>query len=121
MTAPALPLPTHLTAESNSLPSDHRVLSAQFGNAFQQVAKDGFNDIIEHWELYYHPMEGSELTTVLNFLNSVGTTVWFTWTPFGEVTSKKWRIDNKSIKKPMFNFTKMRISFTITQVFDLGT
>ena len=121
MTAPVLPLPTHITSQSNSLPPDQRYLVAQYGNGFKQIVKDGFNTDIEKWEIYYHPMEGSELTTVLDFLNTVGCDEWFTWTPTGESTSKKWRVVPKTTKKTMFNFTKLQISFTIEQAFDLGT
>ncbi len=121
MTAPALPLPTHLTSQSKSLPPKERYLIGQFGNGFKQIASDGFNTAIEKWELYYHPMEGSELTTVLNFLDTVGCDVWFTWIPFGESIPKKWRRVPETLNKTMFNFTKLQISFTIEQAFNLGT
>ena len=121
MTAPVLPLTTHITNQSNALSPKQRYITAQYGNGFKQIARDGFNTTVEKWEIYYHPMSGSELTTVLNFLDTIGCDVWFTWTPIGESTSKKWRVVPKTTKKTMFSFTKLQVSFTIEQAFDLGT
>jgi phage-related protein len=120
MTAPVLPILTKITATSTGTSKD-RYLQAQFGNGFRQVSKDGFNTKIDQWNIQYAPLEGTELTTIDDFINQVGCDVWFTWTPLGETISKKFRRDPDSLKRTPLNLTKFLISFTITQCFDLGT
>jgi phage-related protein len=120
MTAPAMPLTIKITSNSFKGQKD-RILSAQFGNGFNQVAPDGLNSIIDTWSIQYMPLRGTDLTTINTFLATVGVTTWFTWTPLGETVSKKWRIDKDSIQKKMINTSTFLISFTMTQQFDLGT
>jgi phage-related protein len=120
MTAPVLPLLGKITNESSKT-SKNRILEAQFGNGYRQVAKDGINSTIDTWSLQFSPLYGTDLTTMQTFISTVGVTVWFTWTPLGESVSKKWRIDKDSIKTTLINTTKFIYSFSITQCFDLGT
>jgi phage-related protein len=119
MTAPTLPLVTKILRQS-SKSEKQRLIIAQFGNGYGQVAKDGLNSTIDHWDISYVPIEGTNLTTLETFLNTVGCDVWFSWIPIGETVSKKWRIDKDSKKKVMITKTRFQYSFTMTQVFDLG-
>ena len=116
---PTLPLLTHLTNGCRRKPT-FRLLSAQYGKGYRQVAKDGLNSKIDTWKIEYHPLDGANLTTLQAFLDLVNCDVYFTWVPLGETTQKKWRINTDSIEVTMFNFTKFLYSFTITQAFDLG-
>ena len=116
MTAPVLPLLTKISLNS-SKSIKNRVLDAQFGNGYRQVAKDGLNSNIDNWTLQFVPLSGADLTTMQTFLTTVGVDVWFTWTPLGESVSKKWRIDKDSIRITPINTTKFTYNFSITQCF----
>ena len=120
MSALALPLTCKITTQS-TLSTVNRILLAQYGNGFKQVANDGLNNSIDTWALVYAPLEGTDLTTLLTFIDTVGTVAWFTYTPLGESTSKKWRIVKDSIKRNMLSTTKWQMNFSIEQCFDLGT
>ena len=123
MTAPILQYPDYLTAECRKLPRKNRVIKASFGNGYMQVAKDGLNDKIDSWKLIYKPLQDTELQNLRDFIDQVGCDVWFTWTPFGESTSKKWSIVEDSYEETFFKICNnvIIISFTIIQRFDLGT
>lgn len=123
MAALPLPLVDHLTIESQQIAPQDRLIVAQFGNGYRQVAKDGFNSKIERWNMVYVPLDGISLTTLDTFFNTVGCDAWFTWTPFGESTSKKWRIDAGTLvrKRLEKNSSLFQYSFTMTQDFNLGT
>ena len=129
MTAPALPLTCYLTNKCKKSTKD-RELKAQYGNGFAQHAPDGLNTSVDVWELIYKPLDAvnitapetsPDLTVIQDFLSTVGTSEWFTWTPFAETTSKKWRRVASTLKEEIFTFDQLIISFTIEQCFDLGT
>lgn len=120
MPAPTLPLVTKLTNES-SKSTKNRIIKAQYGNGYTQTVRDGLNSDIDSWILVWMPLTGSDLASLRSFITTVGVTTWFTWTPFGESTSKKWAIVQDSIKEKLFNYDSIQISFTIEQRFDLGT
>lgn len=119
MAAPVLPLTTKISLNS-SKSIRNRVIEAQFGNGYRQVANDGLNSNVDSWSLQFVPLSGTDLTTMQTFLTTVGVSTWFTWTPLGESVSKKWRIDKDSIKITPINSTKFTYNFSITQCFDLG-
>lgn len=114
-----LPLVPKITINSQKSQTNRNLFS-QFGDGYSQVASDGLNSDIDSWEIRYAPLDATDLTTLDAFLSIVKTVAWFTWTPFGEVTEKKWRIEKDSIKRLMISTEKYTISFKINQVFDLG-
>ena len=117
----ALPLPvTNKITIDSSKSTVNRIIKAQFGDGYAQTIQDGLNSNIDFWNIIYAPLTGTDLTTVENFITTVGVHTFFEWTPFGEVTLKKWRIVKDSIQVDFISTTDKRISFTIEQVFDLG-
>ena len=114
-----LPLTTKITIESQKS-QVNRLLAAQFGDGYSQVANDGLNSSIDVWEIRYAPLSGANLITIDAFLSIVKASQWFTWTPFGEVVEKKWRINKDSIKRNMISTELYMVGFQMTQVFDLG-
>lgn len=117
----ALALPQIDRITSNSTKQvKNRDLKAQFGNGYSQNTKDGINSDIDVWKIEIAPAEGADLVELDNFFASVSTTEWFTWTPLGEVTEKKWRVNKDSLNRKMINTTKFKFNFTMTQAFDLG-
>ena len=73
------------------------------------------------WNIEIAPLNSTLKSTWDTFYSTVGTTQVFTWTPPGEVSSKKWRITPKSIKVNFVRRSGYRITFTAEQQFDLGT
>lgn len=122
MTAPIFPtdIICKLTKECTKT-TKNRLLKAQYGNGFIQIAKDGFNSNIDSWNLVIAPLDAGNITTMETFLSTVGCDVWFTWTPLGETVSKKWRIDQDSVKTELVNFVYKKYTMSITEAFDLGT
>lgn len=117
--AETLPLTDRITSKSK-MSQENRNLEAQFGNGQVQKVPDGLNHTIDKWFLEFAPVEGDNLVTMNAFLNTVGTTEWFAWTPLGELAVKKWTIDKNSVKRLMINTEKFVIQFNITQNFTLG-
>lgn len=115
----ALPQTDRITATS-SKKITNRILVVQFGDGYTQQTRDGINSDIDVWKIEIAPAVGADLTELDNFFASVGVTEWFTWTPLGEVTEKKWRINKDSLTRKMINTSKFKFDFTMTQAFDLG-
>lgn len=119
MTAPVLALPCLINLSSVKTSKD-RVLIGGFGRGYRQITPDGMNSYVEHWNMSYRQLSGTDLTTVETFLDIVGVIHWFTWTPTGESVTKKWRIDLNSIRPTFISTTSRSIAFSITQQFDYG-
>lgn len=117
----ALPLPhiKNITRASHRT-TDNRVLQAQFGSGYTQIARDGLNSDIDSWVISYSPLEDTKLADLEAFFTTVGAVEWFTWTPIGETVEKKWRIDPGSLKRTMLTTSKFVFTFNMTQQFDLG-
>ena len=111
-----LPQTDRITANSRKTVKN-RVLEAQFGDGYLQRVDDGVNSIIETWEIQIAPLEGDNLTQIRSFIDTVGTTVPFEWTPLGETVAKNWRIDPNSLQIQMINTSKFIYSFTMTRIF----
>lgn len=111
----ALPL-TNLLAPSIQKSMTTRSLKAQFGDGFQQRAKNGINADTDRWVIEYIWMNDTDATTVNDALKAVGTFDYFTWTPYKESTSKKFYVDDGSIKWS-YNKSMTKISFTMTQTY----
>jgi phage-related protein len=98
----------------------NRLLTAQFGNGYSQVAKDGINSNIDKWDLTFAPLMDADLEEANTFFDTVGVDKWFGWIPIGETVAKKFRVDKDSYEKQMLNFTTFIIRVKITQCFDQG-
>jgi phage-related protein len=124
----ALPLTTKISQEST--PSTlYRTISVQYGDGYQQSAPDGINDTIDTWQIIYDNLDATDYTTLKSFLDTVKCTTWFTWTPFLESTSKKWKIydggsgssgsnsSSPQIQRQVNSGGTQTVSFTIVQGF----
>jgi phage-related protein len=58
----------------------HRVLSAQFGDGYEQTAADGINAIQQSWPLQFTEQE-SLIIPIRDFLDRHGSWKPFLWTP----------------------------------------
>lgn len=82
-----LPLPDKISQSSQSM-TKFRVLSAQFGNGYEQTKPDGINNKVQEWSITWEALIESEKTTVINALNSAGASEILLWTPPGGSASK---------------------------------
>lgn len=57
-----------------------RVLTARFGDGYEQVAQDGINSRAESWPLEFFGSE-AEITPIKEFLDRHGDWKGFLWTP----------------------------------------
>lgn len=120
MTAPALVL-TDKIGQTSQKTRNNRILTAQFGHGFGQYAQDGVNSQNDLWQVVWPNLTSTDWTTATTFYNTVGADVWWTWTPPGEATSKKWRIVAGSWQETGQAGNIWTIQFQAQQVFDLGT
>lgn len=58
----------------------YRVLTAQFGDGYQQTAADGINNKVQSWPLTFSGT-ASEITPIRDFLDACGGYQSFYWTP----------------------------------------
>jgi len=58
----------------------HRVLSAKFGDGYEQLAADGINAVQDSWPLEFTD-RSQVITQIKNFLDSHGSWKPFFWTP----------------------------------------
>ena len=111
-----LPQTDRITARSNKK-TENRIIEAQFGNGYKQIADDGINASLDTWIIHMAPLEGDNLTQIRSFLDTVGVVEWFQWTPLGEATAKNWRVIANSTKWTLINTTKFIVEFQMLQHF----
>lgn len=120
--ATALPLPDRLSPESTRQTA-FRDITAQYGDGYLQSAPDGINSKIERWNIIWMNVSESEKNTIVAALNAEGTWGVLTWTPFDEVTQRKFRMDRPgySIRYTLTTAGQRRyiIECTLIQRFDL--
>lgn len=119
MTAPVFP--SIAVDQASTKTRKNRILTAQYGNGYAQYANDGINSQYDEWELQLRNLSSTDRSTMNTFYETVGSVVWFTWTPPGDSSSKKWRIVKDTYKETSSGGLIYNISFTVQQQFDLGT
>ena len=71
-----------------------RILTAQFGDGYEQVQADGINNVYEDWDVVWTNLSISDSATVIDFLKSHKGVDAFSWvSPKGETYSyrcKQW-------------------------------
>lgn len=58
-----------------------RVLKTQFGDGYQQRARDGINNLAREWSLRWEALTAAELATITDFLEARAGYQSFNWTP----------------------------------------
>lgn len=118
--ATALPLTNRLLTDTSKNVSFNS-MSAKFGDGYEQVAPKGLNNKIDNWDIAWVGLTLTEVTTITDVLDSVGTWGILTWTPFNETVAKKFRLtgDGYTVEKPGRG-TLRKITCRLHQVFDIG-
>lgn len=117
MTTYLLPQRDRITTNSRRIITN-RVMVAQYGNGYKQIAKDGINANRDQWDIQIAPLTGADLTLVQQFFDDVGTNIFFEWTPLGETIAKNWLVVPDSLSWPMISTETMLAEFQIEQVFE---
>lgn len=112
----AMPL-TEKISQSSSRSIKYRVLKAQFGNGYAQVAPDGINCKVENWNIRYENIEKVDRDTVVDFLDTVAGWDLITWTPTNDTLEKTYRVTAEGYSEQSMAGTIFTISFNLEQVF----
>lgn len=119
MTTTALPLPNKITADVTTN-VQFRVISAQFGDGYSQVAPKGLNHTYSDYSIEWAPVTQAERDSIISVLNSVGAWGILTWTPCLETTQKKFRMTPKGYTFKWLGKSGLySVSCDLTQVFDV--
>ena len=95
---------------------DFRLLQADFGDGYEQVASDGINAIREKWRLVWNAVPDQEADTIETFVRQVGAWGAFYYKVPGTAATKKWRIE--SFTRTQSNIEYDAISLSIREIFD---
>ncbi|MDM0042149.1 phage tail protein [Variovorax sp. J22R193] len=111
----ALPL-TDRISQSSSKKRTNRVIRCQFGDGYEQVRPDGINNLVDTWELGFESLNSTDRGTLQTFLDAIGAWDYFTWTPPGEASSKKFKVVDGYQEQPQSG-SLYSITFTAKQFF----
>lgn len=98
--------------------TEFRVLTAQFGNGYNQRTPDGVNNVIETWNIQSIPTSATDMATIVSFLSGKYGTTAFLWTPPGASSALKWICKNYSIQCSQIK-DEYVISANLERVYDL--
>lgn len=97
MTLRKLPLTQYIDHDNSTISYSYRVLSAQFGDGYEQIAPDGPNNEVRTWSVTYKNLPKSEFDYVIGFLRSLkGAEPILAMAP-GEYSNTKWRLVKDSL------------------------
>jgi phage-related protein len=111
----ALPL-TDRISQSSTKKRINRVIRCQFGDGYEQARADGINNKIDTWELMFEALTTTDRATLTSFLDGIGGWDYFTWTPIGEGSSKKFKVVDGFTETPLSG-NLYTITFTAKQFF----
>lgn len=93
-----------------------RVLSAQYGDGYEQRARDGINNDPLTWQMQFNTRDDAEAAAIMAFFESRAGADYFTWTPPG-LTQGKYICSQYNRQRNQLNDNN--VTATFTQVFDL--
>jgi phage-related protein len=117
MAVTALPLTTKIS-QSSQKTSKSNILVAKFGDGYEQRLPDGINYKKDAWQIIWDNLTTTEITTVETAIASARWGAdYFTWTPFNEIASKKFKYMGHQVTYNSGGTGS--INMNIEQVFDL--
>lgn len=96
-----------------------RLLTASFGDGYEQVAADGLNSRRQVWRLTWQTLTKSQADAIVGFLNARGGAEPFDWTPPGEAAAMRFRCPEWSPPKPESGDGVFTVTATFRQAFDV--
>ena len=113
-----LPDAFKLAFASQSGTTEFRVLTAQFGDGYNQRVPDGMNAIKQIWNVQTIPLASTDFETCVSFLYGKGGVTAFQWIPPGSDTHFKWICKSYTVSATQLP-GQYAISATFERVFDL--
>ena len=111
-----MPLPTKISQASQSQVK-FRVLSAQFGNGYEQVKPDGINNAYSEWSVVWESVTQTERDTITSTLYAAGASEIIAWTPPGFALPAKFRMTADGFTQTYKAGNVYTISCSLKQVF----
>lgn len=117
MAVPVFNPPCGPSTQSTTQTTAARVLTAAFGDGYQQVTSDGINTTRDTWQAQWDGVPTADMQSIINFFATQGGWNVFQWTAPGETTPKLWRCATWG-KNPTGPQT-WSVTATIIQTFDI--
>jgi phage-related protein len=112
----ALPLSTEIS-QASSASTEFRILRSQYGNGYDQRVADGINSTKQTWSAQWDNLNSTDFSTLITAFDTAKGVDYFTWTPPGSGSSKKFIVLSYSITAK--SGTIYDVSASLEQVFDL--
>lgn len=113
----ALPLQANIS-QNYTHSTTARILTAQYGNGYEQRVKDGINNMVDEISLTWSALTAAEYATLIAaFVTSNGSD-YFTYTMPGDSADKKWVI-NGPVGRQMRGGDIFSVTMPFRQVFDI--
>lgn len=112
----ALPLQSDIS-QASAGSTEFKVLTAKYGNGYEQRVADGLNNGLASWELSWENLTDADSTTIVAAFEAAKGVDYFTWQPPKSAVSKKWVISSYSITAMSGNI--YTITASLRQVADL--
>jgi phage-related protein len=113
----AMPLSTKISQNSTRT-RDYRLLTARYGNGYEQRSPDGINYVEDKWSVMWENISTSDYLTLQVALDTAGGWDYFTWQAPGDTPTKKW-VQNGPATLTPGSGTLYSVSVPFRQVFDL--
>ena len=95
----------------------YRITKAQFGNSYQQRAKDGINNKIATWNISWENITSTERDTIVAALDGTNGVDSLTWQSPDSLTVDKYIVKGYSVNPLSGNI--YTITTSLEQIFDL--
>lgn len=110
-------LPTSpIVSKSSSRSVEHRALSMQFGNGYQQDVADGINNKVETWNITYDSIGLSDRNAILAVLDAAGSWDVINWTAPGG-SALKYKLEKSGYTEVPVGSNRYTLTFKLKQVF----
>jgi phage-related protein len=114
----ALPLQTQI-AQTTKFERGYRKREMRLGEGFSNRVQDGLNAIVWKGTVDYVNLSQANLTTLLTFIDGIGSWGYFDYTPNGSSTSCKFSVDAAGLSISTTGGQLFNVSFTCRQEYDL--
>lgn len=107
---------TFIPSKDSSKSVEHRVLSLQFGNGYQQDVVDGINNKYEMWNVSFQLLTLADKNSIVAILNAAGAWDVINWTAPGG-TALKYKMDKSGYTETNLGADRFNLTFKLKQVY----
>ncbi len=106
MTLRQLPLTQYIDHDNSTISYSYRILSAQFGDGYEQVVSDGINTESRTWSINYKNLPKDAFDAVIAFVRSLKGVEPILATAPGESIATQWRIVKDSLSSSVTGISR---------------